>query len=705
MDNTLLNDISQFISNVYSDESEIELITKNMKILDKDIKLIEIDYIDEISYILDTPIKNATYRYITSSNDIYILEKKSNVFRMNITDELKLKHSFEINEQINSSDIPFDKDRIKLIIRKQRFSYKFLDSKLKDWRIDKTIRLHTTDFNSKKLSVKLDRDNTFYDKMDLEFEYIGNKCNISKSFIYLLSIIYPNSFEYTNNTYKKIKNLLRNHKINLLNIFPKVSILTNRVMRNNDLHEFVVMRKIDGIRKTLIYYKQRLYSLTNKGFLLITDTRTTQHKSKYIKTIDNTLWIIDSEECDGTYYLIDIYYYIDKIVYNEQYTIKHNLLKEFEKKLKRYVSIETIYPVNLQNRKNLSWKYVIDLLYSKRKLRYDKYTKTDGYIVRKRNELYKVKTKEQSTIDCLLMHNSKNGLLYMYLIGNPKEVCTKEPFEDKLSKEFFGYSLIEKINSKNVYILFATPYENPYTIKIDFPEQYDKKIVEVSFIDKNMEFVPNIIKIRDDKEYPNNYRVGMSIISLLNNWLDSNLITNNKLSINIEYKTIFKYIKQSIISNANILLMTSDSELLSEFHNFLEINECYIVSNSSDVIDESINNIDSNKFRKPFEIITYKQEQSKNLFMNLYYKLVYSKRYTNNSINLICLTDLILFANNTDIKEFIQFINKIHSKDAQLMLYITNIINPKIFEQLIKELNKLYEPHYLTGKEFIWYDL
>lgn len=693
---------------------EIELITRNLALIDFK-NLIEIDKNDDIITILKSENKKAIYRLYYPSG---IIEKKTLITKLKLNDEIKLKYSYENRAQIAETAATFDNIPEHLeplkYIRRKRVSYMFKNNDIKKnkylrfWRIDKTIRLETTDKNSKKLSIKFDNCE-FFDVIDLEFEYIGEKKKIYKAFVDLLTFLYKRLFIQIHPIFTNVQTIIN---ADLMRIFPRVSILTNEIINKNEIKNFIIMDKIDGERKTLIFYNNNgkksgsVYSLSANYF------------NKIASVSGFGLTIIDAEELDGVYYCFDVYYYNGKRVNKLNYIEKNRILTGIAANISNELKIKI-----LDFKRFNDWREVVELLNVSEDSPQNDDPKKDGYIIRNiyANELYKLKQKEKCTIDCLAKYSKLDDALYLYLIGNPKEVFTKLPFYDYHSKEFFGYNLMEKISNNNVFILFATPYRNAYKIT-DLPEKnkYDGKVLEISF---NGSEGVEIHKIREDKQFPNNYRVGLSILSLLYNWFnisENSQQNNKKNNIKTGLGIILKHIKPEISAAVNLLLLSDNSEILKEIYDHTNLNECYLVSENSGVINNAIAQIDVNNFKKPININIYNFKK----LDELYFEIIYTESFINHSINLIIVTELKYLTNGEklpattrrrnnkndepdSVKHFAALLSKITAADAQLLIYIQNNNRAKLMEKIINSLNKKYngEIDYTCKNVFIKYTL
>ena len=254
---TLINNIKAI--NTYSNDYNYEV---ELRIID-DFKGLSCDKHTYKNFSLEGFYKinyndNITVSYKSLSRKTYIrtdlnnkhVEKKTNIATipsisnknqkktlMPIVIKLNIESSIDL-DNVNKDNLIFNNSKnILNYQRKQRISYKTNIPLLKNWRIDKTVRLFSTDINDKKMSFTLNEDNVinpiYYDKLDIEFEYIGEYVNFEDSLFKLFEFIYVDEFKTFNIMYNNINNiLLKSYNIDFTSIYSDVGIITNNFIKN-----------------------------------------------------------------------------------------------------------------------------------------------------------------------------------------------------------------------------------------------------------------------------------------------------------------------------------------------------------------------------------------------------------------------------------------------------------------------------------------
>lgn len=736
--NILLNNISKIDNNLnyefemrFIDESYHSKLDSYNFISNESI--IEKDYTDEIIITYKSDIlANDSYVKFRSIKDSNILERKLLISKIEpqnsyVDKQLLIKFSLEQQSKINNMNI----DNYQ---RKQRISYIFKDKNLKNWRIDKTVRFITTDINSMKLKYPLTKENVekpkYYDILDVEFEYIGEFNEIRTSIFYLFEFIYPEHFRKINKVYNKI-NLLYN--IELLDVFPNVSIITNDIISSISLDKFVYMEKYDGERRALIVFDDNLYELTKTYFKLINSKKIIKNKSQLKTVLDSfnkskqpkyNLIILDCEYYDNCYNIFDVLYYCDndlnKLIFTERIS--------YADKVVEYINCLcdlNIKVINYYDGKNKNWNELIDFINN------NEFNSNnipiDGLIFRINNssfinaKIFKLKNKQLSTIDFKLMWVNSKQLYYLYLIGDPANIVKKLPFLNKHSKEHFSYSVIEKNTTKNIYILFSTPYkEKMYyflprinwnktnysqnninkinTLMKDIyfnPLKYHNTIVEMSWAIDG--WVP--LKTRFDKTFSNNYKVGMSIVSLLyDNYHYDNKFNNNLLLFTESIKTLYlntillmnRFILEKHLNkfnNANIFYLFNNESLLTDIFKYIDIDSLYIMHSKKYKLIHFIEKAQNVKQTMNNDVLLQKTKinQFKNININCIHsnfsnnndnilnKLLSKMFYNPNSIDIILIEKFYKICNSyTNIIEFRNFVLSIISKNGIIIITYFN---------------------------------
>ena len=287
-------------------------------------------------------------------------------------------------------------------------------------------------------------------------------------------------------------------------------------------------------------------------------------------------------------------------------------------------------------------------------------------MLRKDNALYKLKNRSHLTVDLLIRYNHLDDKCYLFTIGTPKEVITTVPFNNNVSKSLFGYCLIEKINSNSAYILADFPYKNStYTIDLDDPLKYDNKVVEM-LLTEDGKWEP--VKIRYDKEYPNGYRVVLSIYGLM---LDSmHQTTSHQTSVmHIERLQLLKKLIPTISNGLKLYSLSSSSDILDIFNNYYNnIDQLYIVSDESSQVTETLMKLSNLRY-------FYNHEVKGLVFMDFqtaYNDLLnVSDRCYKNTLNCIIIDDLFRYAPSyIDLFALRTFLKTVLSIDGTVLMYI-----------------------------------
>lgn len=598
--------------------------------------------------------------------------------------------------------------------RRQRISYKFIETELCDWRIDKTVRFITEDKNSKKLTYSLSEDNVinpkYYDILDVEIEYIGNLKNIYKSSCKLFEKLYPTKFKILNSIYNKIQNQL---KLNLSKTFPKVSIINNDIINNNSIKDFIIMEKLDGERCSIIKYGESIYELNSLEFKCIYSNGKNNIKSINIPIYKNKkhkkITIIDAEKINNEYYLFDILYYESKNINDKTFIERYKYLEIFKTKNVNELNNIKIVPYKIEE----NWNICINWVNIHNKSEIFNNINIDGLICRKNDstfnttEIYKLKNKKLSTIDFKICWIEEKRLYHLYLIGNIESIIKKIAFLTKYSKNHFGYSLLEKPDAKNVYILFDSPFHNKmfqFIPKITYqldnillknmyeePLKFNNSIVEMSW--EYDHWIP--LKIRKDKLYPNGYKVGLSTISLLfDKLIYKEIVDNNKWNQKILIiaedvnNIIVKYLIELLLNNLgtiDILYMFDTVKYMKNFMSCCSIDNFYAISTNK------------NKLTKIVDITSNIKKQMNNNIL-----LPKTNIYQFKNINLNCIhTNIDL--NNSDIIE--KLLKGIYYTQKSISIIWCDIIEKYCdsYAKLIHLRNAFYKILNNNGKVILFY--
>ena len=632
---------------------EFEITLKDVSLLNS-LELVKIEYSDRILYDITNNVDIA-YRYYPDDS---IIERKIVLQKNDISDTcfpLVFRYSKEDVTQI--TDMSYLND-VNKYSRKQRITYKAMDSKLADWKIEKTVRFYTEDSRSRKLTEDLTEDNVnnemLYDVIDVEFEYIGEPKYIVQSVSDLLSRLFPTMFKYVNITYGKINAVL---KSDISQMSQKVAIVTQSMVNSTDIRRYSISEKIDGERAILIIFGDSMYAQTSTMFIEVScndDTNDSLFSSKRKRS----LIILDCEYLNDVYYVFDVLYNNGKVstCFQERSELIDSFVLEYENR----VHIKRLPSFSLK-----TWDAAIDYINDNDTSKIFKNVPIDGIILRDGDNLYKLKNKAHLTVDFLIRYNQDDGYCYLFTIGDPKEVITKKPFNEPYSKGLFGYHLNEKINTSSAYILAAFPYVSScYRTLIDDYEKYDGKVTEM-LLNENKQWIP--IRIRYDKEYPNGYKIALSLYGLMENGIHSINILNQ--NINDNKNAILKRLYPTFINiYVKSLVLSNDVNITDVFMNYhATLDMLYIVSEQGNVINESLNKLLLAK--------TFYNKDVKGIRFNGYHSLFntllsISDGFYQQSLNHAIIDDVYAYAPSyVDLYALCNFLSKSMSIDGVIAMY------------------------------------
>ncbi len=387
--------------------------------------------------------------------------------------------------------------------RRQRISYRINKPYLRNWRIDKTLRLFAKYPQHKKLHCFLEKSNVekpeIYDMLDIEFEYIGDYSEIIISFIKLFEYLYPKKYEIFNIDYNEINDKLfkiTGYKLNTIS--PQVNIITNNFIENEDITDYVYEEKFDGERTTLISYITYTYKehkkKVNKNINIF---GLSKESIKLINTVSisvdpngcyfNNISMVDTEKIciedtkDGNKQYI--YIIFDCLLLNNNNYNENNYLERLKKvslfveQFGEYVKCKKIKikKITLNREENESKKEYNERYRNKIDKFIDivntRFTSSDpelenididGLVFHKIHStfidgrIYKMKNSFMMTIDFKIMFLNENLTYYLYLIGNASDLIRLRPVINRYSIPHFGYSIIN--HPKSAYMLFDTPF-------------------------------------------------------------------------------------------------------------------------------------------------------------------------------------------------------------------------------------------------------
>ena len=640
------------------DDVEFEITVKDMSIL-SGLDLIEIDYQDEISHDIETSV-NSAYRYYPEQQK---LERKTVIQKIDISDTaipIVFRFARENVIDVKYADSLNDP---KKYIRKQRITYKSTIPELADWKVEKTVRFFTENPESTKLSTVLPKENVevpeVYDIVDVEFEYTGTGTDFLLSVSSLLSVLFPAMYKYVNIAYGKVCEIIRS---DLTRLGQKVSIVTQELIDSTNINKYLVSEKIDGERTLIVVLGSTIYVQTTTEFkkLLVIENEERNALNPSRRRKQEHLFIIDSEYIDNIYYIIDVLYFDGKV---------SNDFKEREKQVDLFM---LMYSDHLSIRKlpqvtYKSWEDAFNFVNTHETSNIFKDAPIDGLVLRDDKNMYKLKNRSHLTIDFMIKYNHEDGYCYLFTIGDPKEAITSAPFTEPYSKQFFGYYLSEKVNTNSAYILADFPYPfGTYRTKIEDYEKYDGKIAEMLLTEDNKEWRP--IKIRHDKEYPNGYKIAMSIYGLIFHELTERdsfkkiLPDNNKL---IQLKKLYPTILNTSVRS---LLFTNNSSSIDAFANHHGNLGMLRIISEPHIINEVLEKLSMTKsfFGRDIKGIEFTNYHL--LFNEL---LSNCQSFYKKTINLVIIDDLYTFADSyMDLYASCNFLYESMSKDGTIIAYV-----------------------------------
>ena len=430
--------------------------------------------------------------------------------------------------------------------------------------------------------------------VDMEFEFNNNNSlSLIQEFNKLLCFI-------TNYDHITFHNIQKNIKFNFT-VSPQVGIITNNILKNVSTNKFVWSEKMDGERCLLIIYNNNVYTWKNvdkfrylqeiNDFknIFIFDCEMIKNKNDINENKENDDENINEKDKDennenenkddknineykenkendenNIFYIFDSYIYDSKDIRNLDYITRLKYANRFIKILKTNNSNSNLNLKLLQINRIDNYSNLINYAFSK-------HTNTDGVVLHSLDRInisrwpkitiaYKLKPISLNTIDFLYKYIPSKKYYQLYLCGNHEtfvHVMRDKSITDKISQELFNYDL-SKPTSQNYFILFDSPYfENmwKYVPNVDDItnlglkdlKELDSKIVESEFNTDLLKWKP--VRIRYDKEFPNNYNVGLTNSSLLfdpPHHLSTNTNKTNKIIIDDKLLRLEEYTKTYI---------------------------------------------------------------------------------------------------------------------------------------------------------------
>ena len=642
-------------------------------------KLLElVEYDDDIIYTYQTslPLSGVRFRSYAKSN---IYERKTLINSIvarsedpNIT-PLKINLSKEAtmspNKQLNRYDN---------IQRRQRCSYRFKHNEtmpyLANWRVDKTIRLFTRSLSDKKLSLNLDISNletlTYYDCLDIEFEYIGDFSEILVSFFELIKTIYK-PYEYFDVEYLIIKQVLSTvikpdqlSNKNIISCIPSPIMMTNDILQVSSIKDYMITNKYKGKHSLIVCFGEInqfvIYSLTENKITNICGDLHLLNIGKINHNVPNTIESIIRSFTENKHidYLPTISVFesmsndetnenilTDTLIYDNE-LIQAKPLIERKKYIDDFINQYKLANNGFINAKVLKANSWNDILEKRNK----------SYIAKPLNEplfeakTYKITFYEQITINFKVEHVPIKRLFYLYVIGSISQVVEAKTITNKYSIDHFGYSLIGSNcsscgggnslnnlnNSSEVYLLYVSPYvKESYVLR---PEAYSKNPILADMYANPISYNGKIIKMTRandsnatwqpleivETDKPDSYSLALKLESLIFDHLHINLYNPNKQLVTIKplYDSVYELLDQYTVERALatnppkiiVDIVNEDNGNIPLLYNLGQIDFVYAVSNNKHTLTSIIEQTTNKEFNKHIFLDSTKARSDNKLF-------------------------------------------------------------------------------------------
>ena len=527
-------------------------------------------------------VPNVVYRTTTIDGKAKSEIKKHVIKNQTVLNCYPYKLQYKYSEE-NETEIKFDV--LTTQCKRMRLTYRSTKPNL-PFKIDVSLRVFCNNpddvviTESDVITPNIIMNKEFKLVYDIEFEQIDMSISIKDAFGLLCSWLCEISKEYEiyritneitelqdeittehdnglNEEFKQNFKMIGGEKseqlINIINktfdftLTPQVDIATNKLLQSISKDNFVWLDKTDGLRTLIVCFDGVINSFV-KGELHSLD----------IVDKNAPVFVVDTEFKDDVYYVFDVYFYNSDV-----------RLLTFEERLKTF----DINKINTQLKfvikpyhKIEDWTTLInyamtvhpgiDGVILQSKAGYDVDLKNSFNWIKKKYQ-FKLKPLELTTTDFLYVAQKLNPKRYdLYLSGNYFD------WKFNLSENVRKRMYIKTDNPKFVYLLFDTPlFNNAYYSEPTEQElndlnvsNLDQMIIETAFI--NGRQIP--IKIRNDKQFPNNYKVGLSNFCLLfsppvspdNNYFHT--ITPSEVEKNFDIDDGMKLINEFHVFNQNI---------------------------------------------------------------------------------------------------------------------------------------------------------
>ena len=730
-------------------------------------------YDDDVIYNYEpfVPLNNIHFRSYRKSN---LYERK--IMINMVVSRSESKNVLPLNIRLSKETVMSPVKHLNKYIniqRRQRCSYTFNDPKLANWKVDKTIRFFTENPNDKKLSIPLSIDNftslKYYDVLDIEFEYVGDFRDLYNSFFFLIEKIYKPYEEY-NITYiiiKTIMNMEFKHDESLLSTIPTPTILTNNTLKTLNFQDYSFSFKLVGEHVIIAVFGDSskdsssfiIYSITEStlkhihGNLHFLETKPkSQDKiinrlKSYMINYQNdqvpelSLFEAEYSQSNDTYALIDTIMFMSDNVEAQTYPVRQSYISKFLSSKDSFISQHFVENYTFDEEKT-SWNYFINFVKNDSSMFMNDYKyitdifKTDGIVCKSKNsslfssKLYKIKSKVATTIDFKLCYNHIKKLFYLYVIGDVEQVIKSKSLTNKHSIEHFGYSLLSPTSTKDVYILYVSPFmKNSFMFKPRLnwnTDGFSQDIIDkinslmyqiytnpLSFNNSTMKmakaadgWVPISSKNSNPNTYLESIQIGSLIYDNLEEPITSSSLIRTKISSSVRklMKSLYLLLNQYIIEkyfnkerfNSVLDIFDNDNINVNLLYNVGLVKRVFALNDNKYVLNSYVENAINKQFNGNSFITGIKLRTNDDLFdVNIIHSPLIREKIVDKLNNQYGYTpksiDVIYFQRGLDeISSLIDIIN--------LRILCENVLTPngKIIFKLF-DGDKIYD--FLMNKE------
>ena len=296
--------------------------------------------------------------------------------------------------------------------------------------------------------------------------------------------------------------------------FQQVGLLTNDIISQRSIDEFVWLYKLDGERKVVLIYDgviKEVYISDNEYKFNVIGTISISDISPRVP------YVFDTEFYNNTYYIFDVIYFVDDEHSNLNYIKRMKLIENIN--LPNIMKVKPYYYIK-------DWDKLIEIVNTS--YHDPDGNDIDGIIVQvidlpyntKQYISYKLKRRIMNTID-FYVHESR-----LYLTNRTNDKIVKNFDEKVLNINLNGVQLssfttpfykdlgiyndsISYMVRSNKDLISDYPLKYQKEILIAIDKNIEDKIYEFGFIEYEGRVYLIPIRERVDKPYPNSYRVGL----------------------------------------------------------------------------------------------------------------------------------------------------------------------------------------------------